>query len=108
MSNFKSRIRKTYHKYGIQIPISVKHAKNVDRINKNTFWEDAISKHMTEVGVNFEVLEDRKAASISWKKVTGHMLCNVNMDFTQKARWFLDGHKTPNPIGLNYDGVVSS
>ena len=29
------------------------------------------------------------------------------MDFTRKARWVLDGHKTPNPFGSAYTGVVS-
>jgi hypothetical protein len=29
------------------------------------------------------------------------------MDFTRKARWVLDGHKTPSPIGSTYAGVVS-
>ena len=28
------------------------------------------------------------------------------MDFTQKERWVLDGHKTPDPIGSTYAGVV--
>ena len=29
------------------------------------------------------------------------------MDFTREARWVLDGHKTLDPIGSNYAGVVS-
>ena len=29
------------------------------------------------------------------------------MDFTRKARWVLDGHKTPDPVGSKYAGVVS-
>ena len=29
------------------------------------------------------------------------------MDFTGKARWALNGHKTPDPIGSTYPGVVS-
>ena len=29
------------------------------------------------------------------------------MDFTRKARWVLDGHKTPDAIGSTYAGVVS-
>ena len=29
------------------------------------------------------------------------------MDFTRRARWVLDGHKTPDPIGSTYAGVVS-
>ncbi len=42
-----------------------------------------------------------------WKKVTGHLVWDLKMDFTRKARWVLDGHKTPNPIGSTYAGVVS-
>ena len=53
---------------------------------------------MTEVGVAFEVLEYRKVAPIGWKKVTGHLVWDVNMDFTWKERWVLEGHKTPDPI----------
>ena len=29
------------------------------------------------------------------------------MDFTRKARWVKDGHRTTDPIGSNYTGVVS-
>ena len=29
------------------------------------------------------------------------------MDFTRKARWVKDGHKTPDPYESNYAGVVS-
>ena len=35
----------------------------------------------------------------------GRML--LMMDFTRKARWVLDGHKTPDPVGSKYAGVVS-
>jgi hypothetical protein len=28
------------------------------------------------------------------------------MDFTRKARWVKDGHKTPNPTTTDYLGVV--
>jgi hypothetical protein len=39
--------------------------------------------------------------------VTGHLVWDVKMDFTRKARWVLDGHLTPSPIGSTYAGVVS-
>ena len=29
------------------------------------------------------------------------------MDFTRNARWVLDGHNTPDPVGSTYAGVVS-
>ena len=40
-------------------------------------------------------------------KVTGHLIWDMKIDFTRKARWVLDGHKTPNPTGSLYTGVVS-
>ena len=39
--------------------------------------------------------------------MTGHLVFDVKMDLTRKARWVLDGHRTPNPIGSTYAGVVS-
>jgi Reverse transcriptase (RNA-dependent DNA polymerase) len=37
----------------------------------------------------------------------GHLVYDVKIDFTRKARWVLDGHKTADPIGSSYAGVVS-
>ena len=107
LSKINARIRKTTHKYGIEIPTSVETALEIDRANTNTFWKDALAKEMTEVGVAFEVLEENIKAPVGWSKVTGHLVWDVKMDFTRKARWVLDGHKTPNPIGSTYAGVVS-
>lgn len=42
LSAVKSRIRKTTHKYGIEIPTSIEHAYKIDERNQNTFWRDAI------------------------------------------------------------------
>jgi hypothetical protein len=62
---------------------------------------------MTEVGVAFEVLDEGVGAPVGWKRVTGHLICYVEMDFTRKAGCVFDGHKTPDPIGSTYAGVVS-
>jgi hypothetical protein len=62
---------------------------------------------MTEVGIAFEVLPEDKNAPPAWRKVTGHLIWDLKMDFTRKARWVLDGHKTSNPITSTYAGVVS-
>jgi hypothetical protein len=107
LSKIKARIRKTTHKYGIKLPVGIKHAMQTDTANENTLWKDVMAKEMTEVGVGFEVLPEGKAAPLGWKNVTGHLVWDVNMDFTRKARWVLDGHLTPSPIGSTYAGVVS-
>lgn len=39
--------------------------------------------------------------------MTGHLVFDAKMDFTRKARWVLDGHKTPSPIGSTCAGAVS-
>ncbi len=35
------------------------------------------------------------------------MIFYVKMDFTRKARYVLDGHKTSDPKGITYAGAVS-
>ena len=75
--------------------------------NGNTFWRDAINKEMTNVGVAFEVLEDGRHPPPGWALVTGHLIFDVKIDFTRKARWVLDGHKTDDVSYSTYAGVVS-
>ena len=53
-------------------------------------------------GVEFEVLPEVYKPLVGWSKVTGNLIWDVKMDFTRKARWILDGHKNPDPIGSTY------
>ena len=103
----KNRIRKTTHKDGIEIPKDVEHAHEINSRNGNTMWRDALKKEMYNVGVAFEILDEGAHTPHGWKRVTGHLVWDVKMDFTRKARWVLDGHKTPDPIGSTYAGVIS-
>ena len=59
------------------------------------------------VGITFEVLEHSKNVFAGWHTVTGHIIFDVKMDFSRKARCVLDGHKTAEPKISSYDGVVS-
>ena len=107
LSSVKARVRKKTHKYGIEVPTSVAHAKELDRINGNTLWIDALKLEMHNVGIAFEVLECGERAPEGWKRASGHIIWDLKMDFTRKARWVLDGHKLPTPEGSTYAGVVS-
>ena len=102
LSAVKSRLRKTTHKYGIEIPTSIAHSEKIDEKNKNLFWRDAIALEMQNNGVAFNIQELGTKAPPGWSKVTGHLIFDVKMDFTRKARWVLDGHRTPDPIGSSY------
>ena len=107
LSAVKAWFMKQTNKYGIEIPRDVAHAKELDHINSNTLWMDALKKEMYNVGVAFKVLEEGVRAPNGWTKVTGHLVWDVKMDFPRKAQWVLDGHKTPEPEGSTYAGVVS-
>ena len=63
------RIRKTTHKYGIEIPASVEHAYELDRNNENNLWKKALEMEMYNIGVSFEILEDGKSAPVGYTKV---------------------------------------
>ncbi len=108
LASVKKRIRRTTHKYGVELPTSVQHAYELDRKNGGEpFWHKALEKEMFNVGIAFEMLEEGQQAPKGWSKVTGHIIWDVKMDFTRKAHWVLDGHKTPDPIASTYAGVVS-
>ena len=107
ISAVNSRVKKTSHKYGIEVPTSVQHAKEIDECNGNTYWADAIAKEMANVAVAFEILEPGDPIPVGWTKSSGHMVFDVKMDFTRKARWVKDGHKTPDPDNSTFAGVVS-
>ena len=107
ISAVKTRLQKTTHKYSIEIPTSVEHAMEIDRRNGNSMWRDALALKMFNVGVAFEILEEDQPAPAGWKKASRYLVWDVKMDFTRKARWVLDRHKMPDPIGSTFAGVVS-
>ena len=107
LSSVKTHIQKATHKYGIEVPTNVAHAMEINRRNNNSLWQDTLAKEMFNVSVTFEVLDAGERAPHGWSKVTGHLVWDVKIDFTHKACWVLDGHKTPDPVGSMYAGVVS-
>ncbi len=69
----KSRLKKTSHKYGIEMPMparntdeAVRNAQELDRKNGNTFWVDALSKEMGALVIAFEMLEHGHKAPVGW------------------------------------------
>ncbi|KAL7553380.1 hypothetical protein ACHAWF_016663, partial [Thalassiosira exigua] len=59
------------------------------------------------VGIAFEILEEGARAPPGYRKSSGHLVFDVKMDFTRKARWVKDGHRTPDLQTSSYAGVVS-
>jgi len=62
---------------------------------------------MFNVGITFQLLDENEQPPPGWKLATDHLIFYVKMDFTRKARYVLDGHKTENPAHSTYAGVAS-
>ena len=68
---------------------------------------DEITKEMTNVSIAFAILDEGKKAPPGWTKASGCLVFNVKIDFTRKARWVKDGHRSPDPTTSAYAVVVS-
>ena len=59
-----SRYHKRTHKFGIEVPKSVKRALEIDKETNTNYWEQAILKEMTHVRPAFRILEEQEATPI--------------------------------------------
>jgi hypothetical protein len=66
ISAMKSRLKRISHKYGIEVPTSVKNSVKLDEANDNHFWRDALSKEMRNVGIAFSVQDECQQAPVGW------------------------------------------
>ncbi len=67
------------HKFGIELPKTIKETLELDKKNGNTFWADAIAKEMKEVHVAFKILLDGQSATIGYQKIPCHMIFDIKM-----------------------------
>ena len=103
----KARIVKKTHKFGIEVPTSVAHAVRLDEQNGNRHWQDAISLEMRNVKPAFEILDEDAPDPIGHQQIRCHMIFDVKLDLTRKARYVAGGHVTEAPAALTYQSVVS-
>ena len=107
ISAVKARVKKRTHKFGIEVPRTVEDAYRLDKENGNSYWRDAIQKEMKNVMPAFQVLENDENIPVGYSNLTVHMIFDVKLDLTRKARLVADGHKTADPLESTYAGVVS-
>ena len=74
------------YKYGVKIPRSIEHSREIDKRNKNTLWMDALKIEMDNVEVAFDIQEDGTPIPFGYKEASGHLVWDDKMEFTCKAR----------------------
>ena len=115
IAKVKSRYWKTNHKYGIRIPHSVQEALLIDKETGTDFWWQAIQKEMKKVMVAFEdddqltpeQARNDRTKYVGFQEISCHMVFDVRMDLTRKARFVAGGHLTEPPSSITYSGIVS-
>ena len=102
------RYHKTTHKFGFEIPKTVKRALEIDDETKTTLWCDAIQKEMHNVRIAFKTLDDIEKIPPGYQWRQCHMIFTVKMDgFVCKAWLVTGGHMTDAPAVMTYASVVS-
>jgi hypothetical protein len=117
INKVKSRYWKLTHKFGIRLPHSVQEALKIDEETNTTFWTDAIKKELKKANVAFEFCEDwtpeqvrqglARGDFVGYQEIKCHMVFDIKMDLTRKARIVAGGHTTETPSSLTYSSVVS-
>ena len=103
----KSRFVVRTHKFGIEIPRSIKRALQIDEETKTDFWRKAIEKEMKNCFMAFEILPNGTVVPVGYTKIQCHMIFDIKMDFTRKARFVAGGHLTDPPKETVYSSVVT-
>jgi hypothetical protein len=86
----------------------VAEAFQLDEESGATFWQDMIKKELgTNIMTALHILEKWKCAPVGSKLIPCHIVFDVKMDFTRKARYVAGRHVTDPPMSQTYASVVS-
>jgi len=105
--NIKTRYKKKTHKYGIQVPMSVEGAYQIDRESNTNFWHQTILKEMKNNAVAFHFLEEGEQVPVGSTWIPFHMIFDIKCDLTRKACFVAGGHWTQASSQLTYSSVVT-
>ena len=102
-----TRYQRREEKFGLELPKTVERALDIDKETGTTMWRDAIRKEMLAVGVAFKVLPEGSPRPVAHQQIPCHIIFDIKMDFTRKARLVAGGHVTAPPSSITYASVVS-
>ena len=107
ISRLKSNvIRKGKTKFGTQVPSSVEEAKMIDNTNSNSLWQDMIEKEIKNSRVTFKLLSRRENALPGYNEILCHLVFDIKLKMTYKARFVTSRHLTDVPANITYSSVV--
>jgi hypothetical protein len=103
----KQRYHKRTHKFGIELPKTVKEALEIDRQTGTNHWREAVDLEMKNVGIAFYVLEDKDEIPVGYQQIRGHLIFDIKKgSLRRKARYVADGHMTDPPASITCERCV--
>jgi hypothetical protein len=111
----KKKYWRTMHKFGCKLPHSVEEALVIDRQTGTDHWQRALNKEMSKVKVAWNARDDitpddvrsgKVKDMIGFQEIGCHIVFDIKMDFTRKARFCAGGHTTDTPAAMTYSSVV--
>jgi hypothetical protein len=114
------KVKKKYwqvmHKFGCKLPHSVEEALEIDRQMGTDHWQRALNKEMSKVKIAWTACDDitpndirsgKAKDMIGFQELDCHIVLDIKMDFTRKARFCAGGHTTDTPMAMTYSSGVS-
>ena len=108
VSAINKRYHKRSHKFGVELPKTVKRALEIDKETGTTYWRDALNLEIKNVGVAFQVIDDDYVIPSQYQKINCHFVYDIKITtLARKARLVAGGHTTDPPATITYASVVS-
>jgi hypothetical protein len=79
VKNRKMSYLKKKKKFAIEVPTSVDHALNIDKLNGNTYWA-AITKEIKDVRIAFVCLNPGEREPIDYKWIKCNMIFDIKIE----------------------------
>jgi hypothetical protein len=103
----KTRYTCKTHKYGIQLTKSIQEAYELDKESNTDYWHKSIIKEMTKNSSAFKFLEQDESIPIGSTWIPCHMIFDMKVDHTRKARFVAGRHWTDPPSQTTFSTVIS-
>jgi hypothetical protein len=104
------------HKFGCKLPHLVEEALEIDRQTGTNHWQRALNKEMSRVKVVWNAHDDvtpddiqsgKVKDMIGFQEIGYHIVFDIKMEFTKKARFCAGEHTTDTLVVMTYPSVVS-
>jgi hypothetical protein len=116
IAKLQKKYWRTEYKFGVRFPKTVEEALQIDKETGTNHWGNALKKEMGKVSVAYKPRDDvtpddvrkgRAQDMLGFQETKCHIVFDVKMDFTRKARFVAGGHMTQPASSITYSSVVS-